>query len=247
MKPIYEPKGKAKEYGDYAINIYTGCPHRCYYCFAPSVLRKDREQFHSCVEPRPNIVEEVKKQLDKEQITDKLIHLCFTCDPYPTGYDTTPTREIIKAIKAAGNHVQILTKNGIGALRDFDLLDGADWFGVTYAGYKSSPVVPPSEEPNAGWPIDRLRALVLAKNKGIHTWVSCEPVFDTDAIYRLIKSGEYIDLFKFGKLNYYPSDINWKEFGIEAERICKARGLDYYIKDGLREEMCGKRLEGEKT
>ena len=24
MKPIYVPKGKAKEYGDYAINIYTG-------------------------------------------------------------------------------------------------------------------------------------------------------------------------------------------------------------------------------
>ena len=39
MKPIYAPKGKAKEYGDYAINIYTGCPHRCYYCFAPNADR----------------------------------------------------------------------------------------------------------------------------------------------------------------------------------------------------------------
>ena len=47
MKPIYEPKGAAKEYGDYAINIYTGCPHGCFYCFAPSVLRRDREAFHS--------------------------------------------------------------------------------------------------------------------------------------------------------------------------------------------------------
>ena len=56
MKPIYEPKGKAKEYGDLAINIYTGCPHRCYYCFAPNVLRRDREIFHTCVEPRENIV-----------------------------------------------------------------------------------------------------------------------------------------------------------------------------------------------
>ena len=27
--PIYEPRGAAKEYGDYALNIYTGCPHRC--------------------------------------------------------------------------------------------------------------------------------------------------------------------------------------------------------------------------
>ena len=41
MKPIYEPKGKAKEYGDLAINIYTGCPHNCFYCFAPNVLHKD--------------------------------------------------------------------------------------------------------------------------------------------------------------------------------------------------------------
>ena len=24
MKPIYKPKGAAKEYGDYALNIYTG-------------------------------------------------------------------------------------------------------------------------------------------------------------------------------------------------------------------------------
>lgn len=38
MKPIYKPKGAAKEYGDYAINIYTGCPHNCFYCFAPNVL-----------------------------------------------------------------------------------------------------------------------------------------------------------------------------------------------------------------
>lgn len=24
--PIYKPKGTAKEYGDLALNIYTGCP-----------------------------------------------------------------------------------------------------------------------------------------------------------------------------------------------------------------------------
>ena len=107
MKPIYEPKGKAKEYGDYAINIYTGCPHECFYCFAPSVLRKVKDDFHKCVEPRKNIVEEVKKQIEREKITGKLVHLCFTCDPYPCGYDTTPTREIIKAIKESGNNVQI--------------------------------------------------------------------------------------------------------------------------------------------
>ena len=132
MKPLYVPKGKAKEYGDYAVNIYTGCPHRCYYCFAPAVLHKDREEFHSHVEPRPGIVDALKQQLEREGVTGKLIHLCFTCDPYPTGYDTSVTREVIKAIKASGNHVQILTK-GDGS-RDFDLLDRDDWYGITYSG-----------------------------------------------------------------------------------------------------------------
>lgn len=63
MKPIYEPKGKAKEYGDLAINIYTGCPHRCFYCFAPNVLHKQKEDFHTHIEPRKNIVEEVCKKV----------------------------------------------------------------------------------------------------------------------------------------------------------------------------------------
>ncbi len=74
MKPIYKPKGAAKEYGDYAINIYTGCPHWCYYCFAPGVLRRDRYEFHNCIKPRENIVEEVRKQIEREKITGKGDH-----------------------------------------------------------------------------------------------------------------------------------------------------------------------------
>ena len=91
MNTIYKPKGAAAEYGDYAVNIYTGCPHRCYYCFAPQVLHRDREAFHFCVEPRKDIVSELRRKLEREQITGKLVHLCFTCDPYPTGCDTATT------------------------------------------------------------------------------------------------------------------------------------------------------------
>ena len=224
MKPIYEPKGKAKEYGDLAINIYTGCPHRCFYCFAPNVLHKDREQFHSCVEPRKNIVEEVKKQLEKEQIKGKLIHLCFTCDPYPTGYDTTPTREIIKAIKESGNNVQILTK-GDGT-RDFDLLDENDWYGITLDGIKTLT--------NR----DRLNSLAEAHSRGIKTWVSFEPVTNEREFFIGLHCVQFVvDKVKIGKLNYYPSNINWKEFWEKAETLCKALGIEYYIKDSLREEM----------
>jgi DNA repair photolyase len=227
MKPIYEPKGKAKEYGDYAINIYTGCPHECFYCFAPSVLRKVKDDFHKCVEPRKNIVEEVKKQIEREKITGKLIHLCFTCDPYPCGYDTTPTREIIKAIKESGNNVQILTK-GDGN-RDFDLLDENDWYGITLDGIGNGR--------NPLWK-SRVDALAEAHSKGIKTWVSFEPVTNERQFFiELHLVSLMVDKVKIGKLNYHPSSIDWKSFGEKAEALCKSLGIDYYIKDGLREEM----------
>jgi hypothetical protein len=46
-----------------------------------------------------------------------------------------------------------------------------------------------------------------------------------------------LDKVKIGKLNYHPSNTDWKRFGEEAEYICKKIGLDYYIKDDLRKEM----------
>lgn len=222
MNPIYKPKGAAAEYGDYALNIYTGCPHRCFYCFAPSVLRKDRQTFHTCVEPRKNIVSETARQIEREGITGKTIHLCFTCDPYPTGYDTTPTREIIKLLKDSGNHVQILTK-GDGRW-DFDLLDSEDWYGITLDGSVSS---------------DRsIWALKEANRRGIKTWISFEPVIDADEVLELIKAlVPFTNKMKIGKLNYHPSDINWADFGRRAEALCKSLGVDYYIKDSLRKEM----------
>ena len=227
MNTIYKPKGAAAEYGDWALNIYTGCPHRCFYCYVPSVLHRDRETFHEDVRPRENIVEETKKFLEKNPFTGQTVHLCFTCDPYPTGYDTTPTREIIKLLKSTGNHVQILTK-GDGS-RDFDLLDENDWYGVTIDG---TPDAKPYSE------ICRMIDLQRAHQKGIRTWVSFEPVVNADRVLDTIKQcGFFIDKAKIGKLNYHKSDINWRDFGHEVEALCRKMGLNYYIKDSLRREM----------
>ena len=233
MKPIYEPKGKAKEYGDLALNIYTGCPHRCFYCFAPNVLHREKTKFHTVVEPRAGIVEETRKQLDREQITDKLIHLCFTCDPYPTGCDTSTTREIIRLLKDFGNHVQILTKGN--GNRDFDLLDENDWYGVTIS---CADDLRKKVEPFAVSVGSRLMTLKQAKERGIKTWVSFEPVIDPVAVkYCIIDSFDLFDKVKVGKLNYHPSDIDWCEFGHDVEHLLKEAGVDYYIKDSLRAEM----------
>lgn len=227
MKPIYIPSGKAKEYGDYALNIYTGCPHRCFYCFAPNVLHRDRQQFHEVVEPRKDIAEETRRQIEREGITGKLIHLCFTCDPYPHGYDTTVTREIISLLKSTGNNVQILTK-GDGS-RDFDLLGPEDWYGITLDGIGNGR--------NQQWKA-RVDALAEAHSLGIKTWVSFEPVTDDREFFvNLHLVAPIVDKVKIGKLNYHKSDIDWADFGRRAETLCQQLGLDYYIKESLRAEM----------
>jgi DNA repair photolyase len=243
-KPIYEPQGRAREYGSLACNIYTGCNHGCKYCYAPKALRIDRAKFHAHVEPRRDIVESVKRQLERKQLTDKLIFLCFSCDPYPAEIDTTATRETIKAIKGAGNHVQILTKGGRRAERDFDLLDGKDWFGVTIAGDWTTS----RYEPKAAVAGERLQSLADAKEAGIQTWVSCEPVLYPEAIYGLIADKGFIDFYQIGKLNYHKPEqygerpIDWCAFGRMAEMFCVVHGRNYNIKDDLRRDMEGKSL-----
>lgn len=236
--PIYEPKGRAREYGELAVNIYTGCNHGCVYCFARKM--KERYTPKGCIctfnspAARLGIVEAVKRQLERKGMKGRTIHLCFSCDPYPLLLDTTPTREVIKAIKDSGNHVQILTKGGIRAERDFDLLDSGDRFGVTIAGNARQTL---QNEPGASAYIDRAISLYDAKKRGIRTWASFEPVFDPQTVYEAIEKADFIDFFKIGKLNYMPSEIDWKEFGETCERLCRRFNRDYYIKQDLRDEM----------
>lgn len=235
MKPIYEPKGKAKEYGDLALNIYTGCPHKCTYCYAPLVLKKDRQAFHNCCEPRKNIVEETKKQLKRENIIGKEIFLCFTCDPFPYGHDHSTTYEIIKAIKNTGNTVAVLTKGYVDVSTLKQYFDKNDRFGITISCKTSKGSI---EESGAFNALGRLSILKEVKKKiGCKTFISCEPVLDTEYIKHLIMTVDYCDEFRIGKLNYVKNDTNWKQFGIECEELCKQYNRNYLIKEGLRVEM----------
>lgn len=231
--PIYVPKGRAKEYGDYALNIYNGCNHSCVYCYAPKVMHQTKEQFIE-VKPRNGLLEALEKQLAIGEIKGKLIHLCFTCDPYPADIDTSITREVIKRIKASGNNVQILTKAPSRASRDFDLLTLNDKFGTTITGSNAWCA---ENEPKADSLTQRIEGLKVAKTAAIKTWVSFEPVYFPYIVYEYIQNADYIDLYKIGKLNYAPSDVDWKEFGYECEALCKKYGRNYYLKQDLRDLM----------
>lgn len=232
MKPIYKPKGRAGEYAEWALNIYTGCTHGCTYCYAPAVLRKSKESFAEGVTVRKGLLDSLERQLAGGGWDGRTVHLCFTCDPYPKGVNTRPTREAIKLLHGAGVNVQILTKNPSEAQRDFDLLGPDDMFGTSITG--AGPEVEPNSDPEC----TRKFVLWRAHTLGIGTWVSCEPVYDVVRIKRLVAQGSgYIDLFKVGKLNHAPSSIDWGSFGCEIEHLLQDCGCDYVIKEDLSKEV----------
>jgi DNA repair photolyase len=190
------------------------------------------------VKPQEGIVEAVKNQLSGGKYKGKKIMLCFMCDPYPAEVDTTPTREIIKLIKAAGANVSVLTKGGMRAARDFDLYGEGDSFGSTLTFADTDKSL--EWEPRAAEPISRIQAIVEAHELGIKTWVSLEPVISTqDAIGFISDMHKHVDLWKVGRWNHdaRANKIDWCRFGRTAEGILKILKCDYYIKDDLRKEM----------
>lgn len=236
FRPIYGTRGRAQEYCDFALNIYDGCTNGCSYCYAPKVLRKSPIEFIKGAKPRHNIVNATYRQIEKDQVVGKKIMLCFTCDPYPAGIDTTTTRKIIQALKETGNSVQILSKSGMAATRDLDLLDENDSFGVTVTGGNFGDQLNPMES-NTADEHERLASLRVAHDKGIKTWVSCEPVLNPEGVYFAITNCSFIDMYRIGKMNYLPSSINWHEFGHECRRLCLKYRRNFYIKEDLRAAM----------
>jgi DNA repair photolyase len=233
MKVIYIPTGRALEYSPLACNLYTGCTHACKYCFAPGVSRTDKVTFHSKVIPRLDIINKIEIDCKKMENDPREILLCFMCDPYPE--DSEITRQALEIFEKYNMKVQILTKGGLRAMRDFDLLKVNDWgFGTSMVFYTDT--TRKLWEPNAASLKDRIEAIEIANDMGIRTWISIEPIIDIEESLKLlrhIKRTYLVSHVKIGKLNHmYHKDKskNWKYLVEEAERILDDSDISYYIK-----------------
>jgi len=256
MKMIYQPKGRrAQEYAEsaegkgdgYALNIYKGCTHKCAYCYVPcgfpwKTYPDPRKTFHEKVAPRVDILEQLDKDLKemvKLGLENNPIHLCFTCDPYPEEHSHV-TRDCLLIMEDHGmKNVQVLTKAGLRAERDFDILARNKWkFGSTvvavdplfYNFHDSHGLEQEGWEPGATLFDERKAAIQKAHDWGIFTWVSIEPVINPseslEVIYRL---KGWVDLWKIGKLNHgdqispecaaIEKETDWGDFVSRAKEL----------------------------
>lgn len=237
-RAIYVPKGKAGEYADFALNLYKGCNHGCTYCYAPSVMHRERGDFHGAVTVRAGILE--KLSAEASDYKGKKVFLCFTCDPYTlvNGIVRAPiTREAIQILKDAGCGVEVLSKAGFCCIKDFDLLATTEVpsaFGTTLT---TLDVLKAKEfEPDAAPPSERCKNLEAAKRAGINTFASLEPVIWPEDTLKIIEEiHTYTDRIKIGRWNYdkRANKIDWRKFAQDAIELCERLGVDYIIKRDL--------------
>lgn len=93
-----------------------------------------------------------------------------------------------------------------------------------------------SREPYAGTLEDRINSLKKAKEMGIETWVSLEPViFPEQALEVIDLTKDYTDHYKIGKVsNFYTGNHpDWRAFTLSAIEAIEKAGKTYYIKKSL--------------
>lgn len=238
MSVIYEPKGRALEYSPLALNLYTGCVYACKYCYVPHIpspFYNTRAEFHSNVEPRKDILELLLADCKTMKGDPRDVLLCFTSDPYQP--KNIVTREALLILEKYEMRVSILTKGGMNASRDFDILARNEWkFGTTLLFWHDGSMVR-QWEPGAASPSNRYHAILNANAAKIYTWVSIEPVIDPIAALTVIlELRDIVDHFKIGKINYHKyieKRIDWKRFRRDAEALLE--GKNYYLKKDLLE------------
>ena len=238
MSLIYEPSGKAREYSPLAMNLYSGCGHKCSYCYVPNVLRIDRKDFDTNVNPKKNIVEKLENEIKKYSYSKLQVFMSFTTDPYnPLDETEKLTRKALEFFYKYKVPVSILTKSGLKALRDLDIIKK---FGehikigtsLTYDNPKDSNRI----EAGAAVPDERLEMLKTFHSEKVKTWVSFEPILKPDQVLNLLKQSlNYVDEYQFGKLANDTRVFDWTKFLTKVVTILRSNKSEFYIKDTLRE------------
>ena len=231
---IYGPKGKAREYSELACNLFTGCLHKCRYCYCPAIMHKTLEQWSSDPQPKKDIIKKLEKEAAKIAGCEKEILFCFMSDPYQSAEAAEITRQALLICEKYRLRVQVLTKAGLNATRDFDILKRNNWkFGSTiiFQSEKYRLIY----EPGAPSIESRYEAVKKAHEMGIYTWVSVEPViYPEQAIGVMSDLKPYVNFWKVGKLNHFEeieAGIDWADFLQKTKQTLS--GVDYYIKKDL--------------
>jgi DNA repair photolyase len=168
---------------NWTLNPYRGCTHGCHYCFARRYQTQFElgpgDHFSSFILVKVNLVEVLRRELDKPGWTREQVAVGTATDPYqPIEGHYKLTRRSLEALRDGRTPIGLVTK-GPMVVRDADVLRELG----TTAGctvYMSVPTVDEeawrSLEPGTAHPLQRLRAVRTLRDAGVNAGVLMAPV-----------------------------------------------------------------------
>jgi len=228
---------------DYCINPYTGCLHKCVYCYACFMKRftNHSENWGEFLDVKVNAANILNEELVKKSKRKGSILLGSVTDVYqPAEKKFQMTRKILEVLAKYDFPVSILTKSEL-VVRDINLLkkipDCEVGLTITSLDDRISKIF----EPGASVPVKRLDALTILKNSGLKTYAFVGPILPglTDLKLIIPALQGKIGFIMFESLNYGKfnsdninqayneagvnipvfRDIDWSEIESEAREL----------------------------
>src|SRR5215210_5686552 len=114
---------------DWSLNPYTGCSHRCTFCYVRAFeLRADRpfdDRYGRSIRVKTNVAEVLAQELARPSWRNEGIAIGAATDPYqPAEGRYRLTRACLQALAAAANPFSLITR-GPMIVRDVDVLVAA--------------------------------------------------------------------------------------------------------------------------
>lgn len=233
------------EYGDYTMNHIQGCAHGCRFpCYA-FLMKKRFGQIKNYAQwLEPHLVSNTLELLDQEipKLRDKIqsVHLCFSTDPFMSGYPEVSAMSIaaIRKLNQAGIRCTTLTK-GILPL-ELAQLSTENEHGITLISMDET--YRETMEPGAAPYADRLAALKALHEAGCKTWVSIEPYPTPNLIKQnlreILDAVSFADKIIFGRTNYCKEVNAYKQHKVfynqmagQVTEFCEQHRIQYHIKE----------------
>lgn len=242
------------EYADWCINHIEGCGHGCKFpCYAFLMAKRfgKVKSYEDWIKPKivANALELLDKEIPKYKKKIKVVHLCFTTDPFMYQYPEVEelTLKIIKKLNASDIRVTTLTKGVYPkVLKDTARYSKNNEYGITLVSLNKD--FKSRCEPFSAPYTKRIKGLQMLSDAGAKTWVSMEPYpapnIDPTAVdlTSKLETVSFADKIIFGKLNYNLEVTQSKDSADFYERcaeivrkFCKNRGIDYHIKFGTQQ------------
>ena len=168
---------------DWSLNPYTGCAHRCTFCYVRAFERRaDRpsdERYGQSIRVKVNVADVLARELARPSWERATVVVGAATDPYqPVEGRYRLTRACLQVLTAAANPFSIITR-GPMIVRDIDVLRA----GASRAGVSVTFSIPTIDEevwrrtePSTAHPRQRLRALRALVDAGVDARVGMAPI-----------------------------------------------------------------------